>query len=147
MIPESPEVAGFPAREQERQQRLNFDYWGRSYWYDVNGRPITVEQWGALREASDPHIASTRIYGPDGHVCWVSTVWLGMNHAFSPDMPPIIFETMVFMDRDWGGLDFTERYSTKLWAKRGHKVICRMVRKMMKEIPRPKQLISNGRKP
>jgi hypothetical protein len=47
---------------------------------------------------------------PDGK--WVSTVWLGLNHAWNGG-PPLIFETMVFTSLS----DFTEietrRYSTE----------------------------------
>ncbi|WP_166903861.1 hypothetical protein [Mycobacterium sp. DL440] len=36
----------------------------------------------------------------------VSTVWLGLNHSFTDDGPPIIFETMVF-----GGVHDAKRVS------------------------------------
>jgi hypothetical protein len=47
----------------------------------------------------------------------VSTVFLGLDHGFFPDEPPMVFETMIF-----GGplADYCQRYSTLLDAKFGH---------------------------
>lgn len=55
---------------------------------------------------------------------WVSTVWLGLDHNFLRGGPPLIFETMVFMDR--GECRETvdcERYSTEDEARHGHEVM------------------------
>lgn len=51
-------------------------------------------------------------------------MWLGMNHTFG-DATPLIFETMVFPEDDWGEIDM-ERYSTEAEAIKGH---ARMVAK------------------
>lgn len=48
---------------------------------------------------------------------FVSTVWLGINHAFGPGRP-LIFETMAFYDDDWREC---RRYATEAEAKEGHK--------------------------
>lgn len=56
----------------------------------------------------------------------VSTVWLGINHAFHDDAPPLIFESMTFYPRRWGYAPDMDRYSTKRQALRGH---LRMVKK------------------
>jgi hypothetical protein len=58
----------------------------------------------------------------------VSTVFLGLDHGFSGDGPPILFETMAF----WlgpGGPDGyeQERCSTWLEAERMHGRMCRQV--------------------
>lgn len=53
----------------------------------------------------------------------VSTVWLGIDHAFRSDTP-IIFETMVFRPTGEGGKsegDECERYSTLDEAHDGHR--------------------------
>lgn len=68
----------------------------------------------------------------------VSTVYLGLNHNFMPDGPPLIFETMTFVTLDeprrsdlfgWR-FEWTEdeagevrRYSTRAQAIRGHNEI------------------------
>jgi hypothetical protein len=48
----------------------------------------------------------------------VSTVFLGIDHNFSPGGPPILFETMIF-----GGEhdQFQDRYETREEALEGHK--------------------------
>jgi predicted cobalt transporter CbtA len=54
----------------------------------------------------------------------VSTVWIGIDHRFGDDGPPLIFETMVFNRAEgWGELD-CERYSTEAEAVAGHAAMC-----------------------
>lgn len=48
----------------------------------------------------------------------VSTVFLGIDHNFSSDGPPLLFETMIFDDYDSGDM---WRYSTWEEAEAGHK--------------------------
>jgi len=61
---------------------------------------------------------------------FVSTVWLGLDHAIYGDKPAI-FETMVFSDKGEIGEDEDMmRYSTEKEAIRGHK---RMVAKWKKK--------------
>lgn len=86
--------------------------------YDRQGKPITFEQWGALRWKDDgtrseyPRIELTELEGGIS----VSTVWLGINQ-----MPlvngPWIFETEIF-----GGPHDQERvpYHTEAEARQGH---------------------------
>lgn len=68
---------------------------------------------------------SRRVFGEQRHVAQthlstdirVSTVFLGINHGFFGDGPPIIFETMVF----GGPLDGEQqRYTTLREAHDGH---------------------------
>lgn len=47
---------------------------------------------------------------------FVSTVWLGINHAFFGGAP-VIFETMAFYDEDWREC---RRYTNEEDAKKGH---------------------------
>ena len=50
----------------------------------------------------------------------VSTVFLGLDHNFSEDGPPILFETMYFSDYpDMAGEEM-DRYTTIGNAKKGH---------------------------
>lgn len=47
----------------------------------------------------------------------VSTVFLGLDHSFLDDVPPILFETLVLKD----GKEHTcARYNTRLEALKGH---------------------------
>lgn len=92
----------------------------RQMYYDRDGIPIDEDAWSRLRanyaykrvarttitDAADP----TKTYD-------VSTVWLGLDHAFGMG-PPLIFETMVFGE---GSSDLEcERYSTEKQAREGH---------------------------
>ncbi len=80
-----------------------------------------------------------------GHTYRVSTVWLGLDHGWFSDRP-LIFETMVFEH----GLIFEDlmcRYSTVAEAQRGHIMMVRTVKRIVRSRPRHKQLINNGRKP
>lgn len=90
-------------------------------YYDKDGVPISINEWGSkfedqqykrvarttITDAADP----TKMYD-------ISTVWLGLNHNYSEDGPPLIFETMVFGD-DSSDLDMY-RYATQQEAKDGH---------------------------
>jgi hypothetical protein len=51
----------------------------------------------------------------------ISTVFLGLDHNFGEDGPPVLFETMVFDNEGerWRDLA-SERYSTWDEAERGH---------------------------
>lgn len=49
----------------------------------------------------------------------VSTIFLGTDHSFGGDVP-ILFETMVFPDGEWGEID-SNRYATYEEALKGHK--------------------------
>lgn len=88
-------------------------------YYDRQGNPLTVMQWAAIfenKEDADPkRVAKTEF--TDGR--WVSTVWLGIDHRFDGNGPPIIFETMVFPKDSMGELD-CDRYCTEAEALTGH---------------------------
>jgi len=62
----------------------------------------------------------------------VSTVFLGLDHSFGDDAPPLWFETMVFRLSEDGfkGRDTyeCERYTTLEEAHAGHAEICKKVR-------------------
>jgi hypothetical protein len=55
----------------------------------------------------------------------VSTVFLGLDHGFTDDGPPIVFETMAF--DDYGGGD-QWRYSTWEEAEAGHRRVVEQLR-------------------
>lgn len=74
---------------------------------------------------------------------FVSTIWLGLDHSFIDDGPPLIFESMVFPKRgpeksmlevlqskahNWLERDM-QRYSTEAEALAGHEALCKKWRK------------------
>lgn len=66
------------------------------------------------RDASAKRVAETTVGD-----YWVSTVWLGLDHAQGG--PPLIFETMVGCARANGGwMSWQMRYSTEEDALLGH---------------------------
>jgi len=109
-------------------------------YYDRDGNAISMRTWsemtqadhvrmrawesGDLDEREEPW-TNKRVGDTNVGELRVSTVWLGLNHAFGPG-PPLIFETMVFGLDDGEELMF--RYSTLEEAEAGHlRVVNRLV--------------------
>lgn len=90
-------------------------------YYDRQGNRMTLMEWAKRFETGkdEKRVAETTL--PNNR--WVSTVWLGIDHAFG-DGPPLIFETMVFSSQ--GKLDEidVERWSTEAEALAGHEAMC-----------------------
>ena len=106
------------------------------WYYDRQGRPITQEQWTA-EWSGDRHVAITDL----GALGRISTVYLGLNHAYGGG-PPLIFETMIF----GGPMDqYQDRYSTEEQAAAGHSFAVQAV--MFYQPEKRPALIHNGRKP
>ena len=56
---------------------------------------------------------------------WVSTVFLGLDHSFYGDgQDPILWETMVFANKDDRNEIYQRRYNNAADARRGHIMIC-----------------------
>lgn len=90
-----------------------------SDYYDRDGNPITLEQWRWLFERGEDYrrVATVEVAG-----CWVSTVWLGLDHNFGFGGPPHIFETMAFIGARNGDStdDIVMRTSTEEEAHEAH---------------------------
>ena len=69
-------------------------------------------KWARWIESADRHVRDT--FRDDVRV---STVFLGLDHSFSASGPPVLFETMVFVN---GSSETCERYSTWAEAEEGH---------------------------
>lgn len=105
-------------------------------YYDLDGQPIGMDEWGhlmglkhAARRASTdgwttPDVDPTRIGYDEIGDTHVSTVWLGLNHNWAGG-PPLIFESMIFGGDHDGWQD---RYTTKEQAVAGHRRICEALR-------------------
>lgn len=89
------------------------------YWY-LEGhvaKPMPGDVWDSDLATRFPEkrVAHTDLGGAE-----ISTVFLGMDHQFFDDGPPLIFETMVFSS-DYPAIDEgCERYTTWDEAERGH---------------------------
>jgi hypothetical protein len=104
-------------------------------YYDKDGEPITdLMEWGRLFEDKQyKFVGSASIRSEQGTTFRVSTVWMGMNHQYHPAGPPLIFETMVFIDEagaeDVNWLDtYCDRYSTEAEAQAGHQAMIELVK-------------------
>lgn len=92
---------------------------GRPVYYDRQGRPVEAMAWARLLESGDDYrrVEFTEVGGYD-----VSTVWLGIDHAFGGG-PPLIFETMIFTRCPGEGVIEPEgalRYVSESDARLGH---------------------------
>jgi len=114
------------------------DIWTADRFRDPNGRPIYYTRAGTpidngadveamLADRAGRRVAEDRLVGPDGVWCKVSTVFLVLDHSFSwdPDAPPLLFETMIFLDRDAPGVEDQAqwRYPTEAEAVAGHQKV------------------------
>ena len=119
-----------------------FERLSQRTYYDLDGNPITQDQWSVLRlGAGSGHVARDHL-----GFYHVSTVWTGIDSAAPVDdhqahgHTPLIYETMVFVERlDPDGLlaeddllDCTEEYAelhaTREDALAGHHRATAMVR-------------------
>lgn len=94
-------------------------------YYDRNGREIDFFEYGALHKNRKYKRVAYDVI-PETHIT-VSTVWLGIDHAFGGG-PPLIFETMVFADPELSMMEeYCNRYSTEQEAIDGHANTVQMV--------------------
>lgn len=103
-------------------------------YYDKDGTPMALMEWAKKLEDDEYKRVAIDIFeNRFGHQTRVSTVWLGLDHSYNSDGPPLIFESMAFDDDDTHvssipGLaerEFAkdlaqERYSTLAEAQAGH---------------------------
>jgi hypothetical protein len=97
---------------------------------DWDGRPIYQWEYHFKHSYFPKHVAKDIING------WrISTVWLGLDHAFLKDGNPVVFETMIFKndqtiaDNEELNL-YQERYSYLTEAEKGHKEACKRVKEL-----------------
>jgi hypothetical protein len=110
-----------------------------SEFYDKDGTPLTLEQWGEKHHDRQYCQIGFDEFG----VYAVSTVWIGIDHNFArlwdPTQPPLIFESAVINRGEththkmmpgviFHGIEITERYSTLEQALAGHQALCDKVR-------------------
>lgn len=98
-----------------------------------------MDGWSEDREQA--RVAKTEIVVPDAWQAtatdpeiWVSTVFLTVDHGFSDDGPPIVFESLVFgMPENHPLHDYMRRYATAAEARRGHADIVKLVGKAIRD--------------
>lgn len=87
----------------------------RHWILDDDHQPVGVGllEWAKWFENGPRTVARTEI----GDAVSVSTVFLGLDHSFGSNGPPILFESLVFGGPKDGAM---ERYSTWEEAEKGH---------------------------
>jgi hypothetical protein len=94
----------------------------RGIWFDRDGQPIDVAQANELLARENYRRVALTVIRDDVEV---STVWLGLDHNWHDDGPPVIFETMIF----GGPLDLEcWRYVTEAEAQAGHDEVVALAR-------------------
>lgn len=92
-------------------------------YYDIDGVPISIGRWAQLFEDTEGRrIAETIVPLPGGEEARVSTVWIGIDHNFAGEGPPLIFETMVFFNTEIYDDSFCARTSTREEAELMHAI-------------------------
>lgn len=86
-------------------------------YYDKDGQPIDQSTWGRLFQNRDYKVIQQDVVNGQ----FISTVWLGINHAMS-DERIAIFESMVFPE-DSMSEEECVRYATESEALAGHQTL------------------------
>ena len=81
--------------------------------------------WATWLETADRHVAKTQIGG-----CWISTVFLGLDHSFGFGELPLLFETMIFR-----GGEGRDCWWCSTWeeAEKQHAMAVEVVRREIRE--------------
>lgn len=94
-----------------------------SYYILKEGKPTRcsdIKEWARWFETADRQLALTKLPG-----CDVSTIFLGLDHAFTTEGSPVLWETMVF----GGDLDGEQqRYTSEEAARAGHEAMVQRCR-------------------
>ena len=92
-----------------------------------------IIKWGEAFGSQQRIVAQTEV-APG---ITVSTVFIGINHRFLSDGPPILFESLPF--GDYGAMDEDMwRYSTWEEAEAGHRRLCAELRARVAKRTAPK---------
>jgi hypothetical protein len=90
---------------------------------------LAFEQW---RRTANLTVARDNVFpdGPGGAKIAVSTQFLGLDHQWLPDGPPLLFETTVYdqTNNQWLSA-YARKYSTWEEAELGHREVCAEVRR------------------
>lgn len=115
-LPEPSEFA--EAFEQVERERFLHELQPERYAIlDAEGniQPASLYSWGQYLQSHENRIAQTKHKGYR-----VSTVFLGLNHQYLPDLPPLWFETMIFTPEYERTLSNKKKImlGDELWCKR-----------------------------
>lgn len=114
--------------------------------YGLDHQRIEPEEWFRIKyESRDWVIGKTIVPGRFGlNPVEVSTVFLFHNHSYTGNSL-ILYETMIFADRDLGQDLYTERYATRAQALAGHARAVASVRPARVDYARYRRIVRAGR--
>jgi hypothetical protein len=94
------------------------------YILDADGEAIPADflTWVRWFETADRVLAQDRDESGQTPIL-VSTVFLGVDHNFRRDGPPVLWETMIFRDNKSDDV-YCERYTSRADALAGHQRAC-----------------------
>ena len=99
------------------------------YYYDRSGKPISPERFAVLHRYKSNYI---RVAEDTIGNLWISTVWLGINHEFRENLPPLIFETRIFKAEGKDRYVYQMRYSDEQEAFAGHLIAVQYAKELLK---------------
>lgn len=102
------------------------------YILDADGEPVAaidMRAWAKWFEGHNRHVGDDVVDG-----LRVSTVFLGIDHNFTGNGPPVLWETMLFavgapLGHAWQ--DFQRRYTSRTSALAGHRLVAGGIAKKM----------------
>lgn len=104
-------------------------------YYDKAGAPIDFDTFNRLFEDIGYRHVAMDARGDFE----ISTVWLGINHRFTSDGPPMIFETMIFGPAELAPASlegYQRRWSTEAQALEGHAEAVALVEQALAKVRR-----------
>lgn len=123
----------------------------RPIYYDRQGKPMTCLQWAATFEGGpDKREELKRVAQAFVGPCWISTVWLGIDHRFGKG-PPLIFETMIFVRPDGPVHPSIQEMDNECWrcsteaqALAGHDQVVAAVRNLLADVEAADQVMTEA---
>jgi hypothetical protein len=110
--------------------------WPQYYVLDAERRVVcaTLKTWGEAFEDYGSRTVARQSFGHQGiGTIEVSTVFIGVNHRFIGEGPPLVFETMIFGGGE--GLDgYTDRCATWDEAEAMHRRAVEHVKNAFSEL-------------
>ena len=112
--------------DEETNKRCfeQFGFLAEKFFFDRMRNPISLGLWSCLIESEEYKVVKQDEVGE----YFVSTVWMGLNHSWVPDVL-LIFETMVFGKGNSTEIFYQDRYCSEEGAIAGHEKVVEMAKK------------------
>jgi hypothetical protein len=105
-----------------------------TYIYDPHTGDITAANTEAYAEWMKQFPNARRIAETTLGECWISTVFLGLDHSFGLGGQPVLFETMVFWEEHQDIHNDCTRCETLKEAKKMHEDMCHQMERYIYDL-------------